>query len=548
MPARLPVTLVARELSQELEGEEILRDVSLVVGPATRLGVVGPNGVGKSTLLKLLAGLAVPRSGTVDLIPPTGSVGYLAQEPERSESETVGHYLARATGVAEAELRLQAGTQHLAGGVPGAAGQYAEALERWEALGAPGFEARTETLLSSFGLPIELLGVPTAALSGGQAASVSLAAILLSRFDITLLDEPTNNLDFSALSRLEHFVLTREGGVVVVSHDRAFLENTVTSVLEIDEHQRCGRLFNGGWAAYLDERRLARAQAEEQYLTYEVRRQSLVERARREKQWATTGVSRERSQPRDNDKAQRNFRINRTEQLASRARRTEQALERLGTVEKPWESWDLRLHIGQARRAGQVVAKLSQAVVERGSFRLGPVDVEVNWGERVGLVGPNGSGKTTLVEALLGRLPLAAGRAWLGPSVVVGELEQGRTSYLTGESLLATFRHRTGLDQPAARSLLAKFGLGPRHVLRPAASLSPGERTRAILATFQATQVNFLVLDEPTNHLDLPAVEQLESALESFTGALLLVTHDRRLIGSVRLDRSTDVTSFGTPQ
>ena len=233
--------------------------------------------------------------------------------------------------------------------------------------------------------------------------------------------------------------------------------------------------------------------------------------------------------------------MNRTEQLAQRARRTERALERLEQVDKPFEGWQLHLEIGQAERSGAVVARLEAAVVERGAFRLGPVDLELAHGERLLLAGPNGSGKTTLVGALLGTVPLSAGRHVLGPSVVAGVLGQDRASFSTDDTLLRAFHRRSGLEGAPARSLLAKFGLGATHVGRPGSSLSPGERTRAELAVFQARGVNLLVLDEPTNHLDLPAIEQLESALARYAGTLLLVSHDRRLLGAVATTRTVQL-------
>ena len=202
-------------------------------------------------------------------------------------------------------------------------------------------------------------------------------------------------------------------------------------------------------------------------------------------------------------------------------------------VEKPWEGWDLHLEFASAGRSGDVVMRLSGAVAQLGAFRLGPVDLEVRWADRVAIVGPNGAGKTTLLRMLLGREPLVAGERWLGPSVVIGELEQGRARFEGRESLLDAFIAATGLTLSEARSRLAKFGLGAEHVVRGASTLSPGERTRAVLAEFAARGVNCLVLDEPSNHLDLPAIEQLEGAVGSFEGTLLLVTHDRRLLDAV---------------
>jgi ATPase subunit of ABC transporter with duplicated ATPase domains len=530
-------TLVARRLSLSRGRKVVLADVSARVPPAARLGVIGPNGVGKSTLLEILAGDLRPDSGEVRLDPPSATVGLLAQEPRHREGETVRGHLLRRTGVARAETELLDAAGALERGLPGADGRYARALERFVALSEGDIDARIDAVLEDLGLA-GLGETPASELSGGQASKVALAAIVLSRFDVTLLDEPTNDLDFAGLERLAEFVRGRPGGVVVVSHDRDFLETTVTSVLELDEHRHTGTHFGGGWSGYLAQRETDRLHAEEAYRVYESRRKGLTERARRERSWATQGVAREKKTQPDNDKAQRDFRINRTEKLASRARRTERALSALETVDKPWEGWRLDFRIEQAPRSGAVVARLDHAVIERGTFRLGPVDLEIGWAERVALVGPNGSGKSSLVAAITGRLPLAAGARWIGPSVVIGELGQDRSGIASERSILDRVTARTGLAGAEARSLLAKFGIGADQVGRSSRTLSAGERTRAELALFQGMGVNFLVLDEPTNHLDLAAIEQLEAALAGFGGALLLVSHDRQLLASVELTRT----------
>ena len=531
-------TLVAHQVSKSRGLAPVLVEVDLTLGSDHRLGVIGPNGVGKTTLLRILAGMEEADSGRVSLLPPTATVGYLAQEPVPEPGETLRRELGRRTGVDGAEQDLERAAEALAAGHPRAEEAYAGALERYLSLGAPDFDARALELFDELGLPERLLAVPTSGLSGGQRAKASLAALLLSRFDVLLLDEPTNNLDFEGLERLEAFLGERAGALAVVSHDRAFLEQVVTDVLEIDEGSHRAALYAGGFDAYLEARATARRHATETYEAYVDERTRLRAREREQRQWAVQGVGRERRAPKDHDKAQRDFRINRTEKQASKVRITEKALERLEVVERPYEPWRLELDLAAARRSGDVVARLEQAVVERGAWQLGPVDLELSWAERVAVLGPNGSGKSTLIGALLGRLELTAGRRHLGPSVVVGELGQERDRFAgSRQSLVEEFLAVTGLPVAEGRSLLAKFGLGAGHVSRPAASLSPGERTRAELALLTARGANCLVLDEPTNHLDLPAIEQLEQALSQWQGTLLLVTHDRRLLEAVTLSR-----------
>jgi len=536
-------TLLCKGLSLDRGARSVLRDVSLTVGPGARLGVVGPNGVGKSTLLKVMAGLETPDTGSISVSPPGTACMYVDQERTPRVRETVREALMRMSGVSAAHDELESAAEALGSGEPGAESRYEAALARVSAIGTgPEMLGKggIESALSAWGL-LDVADRLTTVLSGGEGAKLALAAIGLCPAGILLLDEPTNDLDFEGLERLEELVLARRDATVVVSHDRAFLERTVTGVVELDEHDHTARLFEGGWLAFEEERATARRHAKEEYTKYEARKRDLEGRARREREWATHAVQRERRSARDNDKAQRDFRVNRTERLASRARRTERAAERLEVVDKPWEGWQLHFSINESDRAGDVVARLDGAVVDRGDFRLGPVDLQIWWGERLAVVGPNGAGKSTLVAAMLGRVRLTEGGRHLGPSVVVGEMGQEREALSGPTTLLEAVRDRCGLTTTDARTLLAKFGLGSDHVTRSGASLSPGERTRAELATFQARGVNLLVLDEPTNHLDLPAIEQLEAALDEFGGTIVLVSHDRRLLEQVRITRRVEL-------
>ena len=530
-------SLHARSISLSLGRAIILDGADLSVSPGWRVGLVGPNGVGKSTLLRVLSGEIRPDSGTISVTPPQAIVGYLPQEPERRADETVAEFLARRTGVGAASAELDAATSALATSEPGSDDRYSEALERWLAIGAADVDARTGEVLAELGLPERLLTQSMNTLSGGEAARCSLASLLLARFDLFLLDEPTNDLDLDGLARLESWVASLQAGLVVVSHDREFLKRVVTHVAEIDQFSHDVSMYAGGWEAYLAERDLAAQHAREQYEVYADKKSTLAGRAQREREWATQGLAKAKKNPSDGDKHVRNFKINQTEQLAGKAARTERAMQRLDVVEEPREAWQLKLTFGETSRSGAIVARLTGATVSAGSFTLGPVDLMIGGGERVAIVGHNGSGKTTLLRMLLGHVVPDAGEAHLGPSVVVGELEQARRQLTDQQTVLEAFMRATAMTVPDARTLLAKFGIGAGEVNRPTASLSPGERTRTVLALLMARGTNCLVLDEPTNHLDLAAIEQLEIALESFGGTVLLVTHDRTLLENVRLTR-----------
>ncbi|MBQ1064204.1 ABC-F family ATP-binding cassette domain-containing protein [Micromonospora sp. C41] len=541
----MSATLIAKDLTAGHGDRLLFEDLDLVVAPGDVVGLVGVNGAGKSTLLRTLAGLVPREQGTVSLSPPTATVGYLPQEPERRPGETVREFLARRTGVSAAQAALDAATEALTAGAAGADDAYANALERWLDLGGADLDERAAQVAAELGLDVGL-DHPMTGLSGGQAARAGLASLLLSRYDVFLLDEPTNDLDLAGLDRLERFVTGLRAGTVVVSHDREFLTRTVTRIVELDLHQRQVNHFGGGYAAYLEEREVARRHAREEYEEYADTKADLEARARTQRAWMEKGVKNARRKATDNDKIGRKFRTESTEKQAAKAKQTARLIERLEVVEEPRKEWELRMEIAAAPRAGAVVASLRGAVVRRGGFTLGPVDLQIDWADRVAITGANGSGKSTLLAALLGRLPLDEGHAALGPGVVVGEVDQARGLFLGDQPLLDAFGAAVPDLAPAdVRTLLAKFGLRADHVLRPAATLSPGERTRAALALLQGRGVNLLVLDEPTNHLDLAAIEQLESALASYPGTLLLVTHDRRMLDAVSVNRRLRVADGG---
>jgi len=431
--------------------------------------------------------------------------------------------VARRTGVADAERRLDELTRALEHD-PSAAVAHGDALERFLALGGDDLTARARGVCASIGLSIELLDRPVGRLSGGEAARAALAGILLARFDVFLLDEPTNDLDFAGLDVLESFLASSRAAAMVVSHDRDFLDRTVTRIVELDEGARRAVEYMGGWTEYEAARAAALRRHYDAFEAHELERGRLEQQLHRMREWERRGYGQGRKKKKTKD-VRKAF---------------ESRIGRLAKVDKPFEPWELRMRIGGDRRSGDIVLRLERAVVERDGFRLGPLDVEIGWRDRLAVVGPNGSGKTTLLDALLGRVAFAEGRRHVGTGVVLGELDQRRDTF-GSTPLLPSFVDASGLPTEDARTLLAKFGLGADDVRRPGSSLSPGERTRALLALLVARGVNCLVLDEPTNHLDVPAIEELEAAVDAFDGTVLLVTHDRRFLERFRATRTLEL-------
>ncbi|MDT5264531.1 MAG: hypothetical protein QOI90_1157 [Mycobacterium sp.] len=543
----MTATLVAKDVAGGFSHRTLFEGLDVTVAPGDVIGVVGANGAGKSTLLRILAGNLEPLDGVVSIAPPDAFVGWLPQEHERVPGETVAAYIARRTGCTEATQAMEAAAaaladpdQNPANGDPAAA--YSAALDHWLATGAADLDERLPAVLADLGLDSDVVrpeSTPMTSLSGGQAARVGLAALVLSRFDIVLLDEPTNDLDLDGLARLEHFVQDLRGGVVLVSHDREFLARTVTRVLELDLAQNTTTVFGGGYESYLEEREVGRRHRREQYDEFADKKADLVARARTQREWSSQGVRNAMRKAPDNDKNRRRAATESSEKQAQKVRQMESRIARLEEVVEPRKEWSLEFTIGAAPRSSSVVATLDNAVVRQGDFVLGPVSLQVDARERIGITGPNGAGKSTLLRLLLGRQRPDEGRASLGANVAIGEIDQARADFTGAGRLIDRFEQRVPSWSTAdVRTLLAKFGLRADHVERAVDQLSPGERTRAGLALLQARGTNVLVLDEPTNHLDLAAIEQLEQALESYDGALLLVTHDRRMLQNVRLDRS----------
>jgi ATPase subunit of ABC transporter with duplicated ATPase domains len=321
------------------------------------------------------------------------------------------------------------------------------------------------------------------------------------------------------------FVTSHDGPVLIASHDRHFLDDVATNVVELDLGQRRIGHYGGNYSDFAAARELVRRQADQAYADFAGTRDALVAQSRLRHEWATKGQQavKRGDEP---DKHLRERDRARADKQGAKSARLRRSAERLLAVEQPRKEWQLRYSVQSGPAPAAVVATLSAAAVRRGDFQLGPVDLTLGRGDRIAVSGDNGSGKTTLLAALVGEAALSSGRQSLGARVSIGVLDQQRSVLESDLPLHDVVCRVLGQsDREAVRTLLAKFGLGVEHVDRPGRTLSMGERTRALMATFQARAVNVLVLDEPTNHLDVPAIEQLESALASYDGTLLVVSH-----------------------
>src|SRR3954454_3296219 len=484
----MPSTLLdARSITRHHGARTVLQDVDVRVDAGTRLALIGPNGSGKSTLLRVLAGAEAPDGGTVQRL---GTVGYLPQlaDEDAGPAGASGRVTilerhgvsAAARAVARHEARLTAGDLD-------AVSPHAAALERWMALGGADAEARVAQAADELGLSASLLDRPLATLSGGQAARAGLAVLRAARFDVVCLDEPTNHLDDDGLERLAQLLAGRAGGVVLVTHDRALLQRSADTLLELDPQTGRATPYAGGWAAYERERDAAHARAIAEHEQALAERSRLAAAVRETRARAQTAIGRVHHRPRDGDKHAEEWVRSLAQGMQRRARHVEARLERIDVPDKPWEDAALRLELSAAQRRGGPAVALRGAVLRRGrGFAVGPLDLAVGHGDRILLRGPNGSGKSTIMDALAGELAPAGGARAVAPGAVVARLGQSRDALAGEVPVSASVRALTGLDEARARGALAAFGLGAAHAERPAATLSPGERTRAELAVLAA--------------------------------------------------------------
>ncbi|MBW2279842.1 MAG: ABC-F family ATP-binding cassette domain-containing protein [Deltaproteobacteria bacterium] len=507
-------------------GRTIFRDLDWRIGERDRVGLIGPNGSGKSSLLRVIAGESAADAGRVTR--PRGlSIGYLAQEIELTPGRTLlEEARVLPPRLAEVQRELDGIEARLADSqvygderkLAHALARQEEALERFEQLGGGRHEGRVRELLARFGFGPEHADLPTGTLSGGQKKLIALARLALDSPDVLLLDEPDNHLDLEAKQGLEAFIRDYDGAVVIVSHDRYLLDDTVDSIAELDEGHLT--VYPGNYSTYAAERELRRLRQRKTWSDQQKEIARIEASIQRFELWASMVVN---------------------ERHIKQARSRRKMLDRMEAsgelVDKVRESKRMGLRIEGGRGSRKALELSGVSMGFDGQTLFDGVELLVSHGERVGLIGPNGSGKSVLLRLVLGVLEPAAGRIRIGPSTRVGYYAQEHETLdaWLDRTLLDRVRDAAPMTQDAAVAFLLKFLFSYEQVRQPIGTLSGGERSRLQLACLVLEKPNLLLLDEPTNNLDIRSAEVLEEALDDFEGSVLAISHDRYF-----LDRAVD--------
>jgi ATP-binding cassette subfamily F protein 3 len=517
--------LTAHHLYKSYGVQPVLQDISFSVSGSERVGLIGPNGCGKSTLLRILAGIEKPDRGSVALTRPGLRIGYLAQGLEPSPDQTIQSTLGLAS-VSTTDLETELSS--LAASIA-ADPENTDLQSRYDDLLAQISAPVTQpaTVLAPLGLAGLPIDTPVAHLSGGQKTRLMLAKILLDEPHLLLLDEPTNHLDVEMLEWLEDWLATFRGAALIVSHDRAFLDNTVTRILEMDPGRGLHE-YTGNYSDYFEQRQ---EEITRQWDTY-ADQQAEIRRVRQD-------IARTKEQSRQVERSTtprqpgvRRIAKKVARKALSREKKLERYVESDERVERPQASWQLKLEFSSSEALSRSVLTCENLSIGYSPDKplLTGIDLTIRAGERVALTGANGSGKTTLLRTLGGELPPLAGSFRLGQTVRTGYMTQGQESLDLARSPLDLVQRTSGWNQTEARHFLHFFLFAGDDPLRPCGEMSYGERTRLQLALLVAGGCTFLILDEPLNHLDIPSRARFEQALAGFKGTVLAVVHDRYFI------------------
>ena len=527
--------LKVQDLTKSFGLNTVFKKLNFSLNHGERAALVGPNGCGKSTLMNIIAGLEKPDSGHAALTPSDLRIGYLRQGIVFEAGETVGSYLNRFSSNLEQTLAsLNAICDAVAQKPHDSAllTQYDQTLKALER--AQEMEGTRVDILSGFELADLPQDTPLDALSGGQKVRLALAGVLLDAPQMLLLDEPTNHLDLAMREWLRDWVLSYRGGILMVSHDRAFLDAVIHKVIAFSPSGEGVNEYAGNYTQYLKEREASLEAAMQAFVDQqgEIKRLKKAARAVRDTAKFHKGG---KADPKNTDGFSAGFFRERSQETIKKAKNIEKRvafLEGEGALEKPVHAWEMRMNFGETPESGQIVLHMDRlSIGYEGLPLLPPITQTVTQGQRVALVGPNGIGKTTLFKTILGEVKPISGSFHLGSGIHPGYLSQEQESLDPDLTVLETIQRRSDLtNHTEARSFLHRFLFKGDEVFQPVETLSYGQRSRLMLALLVAHHCNFLLLDEPLNHLDLASQEAFESALGTFEGTILAIAHDRYFI------------------
>lgn len=527
-----------KQINKSYGSLNVLSNVSLSLSVGRKAALVGPNGVGKTTLLKIIAGLEDPDGGTIEVAKNT-CIGYMPQEIQVIGNKTIEDYFKEVAGIQEIEKKMSSLEKDLDDSKK--IEQYNELQQTYTHLDGYAFNHRIETVLSGFNLENVSLDHSLALLSSGQKSKIALGAILLKGVDVLLLDEPTNNLDLPALIWLENFLLNSDAVCLIVSHDRRFLDNIVSRVFEIDWDTHKISVHTGGYSDYLEYKTKQINRLKELHCIQQEKIKRLEKTVRSKKVWAEIGARQIGS---DKDKYARGVRRDRAAKSAKSAKAIEKRIEQIDLIEVPKERSSLIIPLSPQESEAKHSIQLKNIVAgyEEG-FRIGPINLEIPYGSRVGIFGINGSGKSTLLKVITGELKVQQGTVAIGSSLVIGNLMQEHENLPRNKSVFQFLKERTKWDEQQIYHLLNRFQFNIKESGKRINKLSPGERARLLLALFCSISANVLILDEPTNHLDIEANEALEQILSTYTGTVVVVSHDRYFLEKMDLNHAFVLTN-----
>ncbi len=521
------MAITAHQISKAYGLNPILKEITFSVNPGERVGFIGPNGSGKTTLLRIMAGEEQADSGHVALSPAALRLGYLAQGFEPEPTWTVGQLLQQQVGDPEAiEAELVQLGMALAQEPDREDLQvaYDVALAKLSRMD----NGRIQSTLAIFNLDSLDPNLSVQHLSGGQKTRLAMALIILDEPDLLLLDEPTNHLDIEMLEWLEAWLADFPGGALIVSHDRTFLDRTVTRIIDLNPESQTVRDYPGNYSDYLEQYLQEQEKLQSAYRdqVYEIRRM------RQDIARTMEQANRVERTTKPNQPSVRRLAKKVAKKAKSREKKLDRYLASDERVEKPKQGWQMKLEFGETEYIGRDVLRLEDLTVgyPNQPSLLANLNEEINLGQRVVLTGPNGSGKTTLLRTIAGQLAPLAGRFHIGSSVQMGYMSQEQENLEADSTPLATIQAVAAMNQTEARSFLHFFLFAGDAAVQSNAQLSYGQRARLALARLVAMGCTFLLLDEPINHLDIPSRTRFEQALTQYNGTILAVVHDRYFI------------------